>query len=784
MIKNYLLTSIRLIMRNKVHSTINVFGLAIGMACSLLIFIWVQDEFSFDSFHQKSDRIYRLTPYWPFPEMSRLAVTPAPLGEILQNKYPEIETYCRTFMGSNLVFRYKKVKDKELHCLFVDKSFFDIFSFPLIMGDAQKCLIDTHSVVISEAVSKKYFGNENPIGKKILCENRFELTVVAVVKNAPANSKLQFDWVLPLSLLSSEFGMDLSNWGIFDYMTFLLMKPDFEFTETYTIQNFYNDFDSIPSDKKLFLQPITDIHLFSNCIADFESNREIKYVYLLISIAFIILLIACINFINLTTAKSVKRSREVGIRKVTGAMRRDLILQFYGEAFFYAFVSLIVAVGLVELFAPIFSNLSGKQMDIHNYNNLHIVLFLLSILSVTTLISGSYPAILLSAFPPAIVLKINLQKRRGRGAFFRKSLVVFQFGIASLLIVTSLIIFDQLQYIMNKPLGYNDKQLIEIGVEGRIATNIEQFKKQLVAHPSIFSATATASSPLYTTSSSGWQPSDSSEVLRIHFTQVDEDFVPTFGLKMLKGTDFLVDTASKPSQFILNLEALKQLHLSDSVVGSEFLFADEAGVIVGIVNDYHFLNLKEKIAPMLLQYTNSDYELLYLKVDENQIDVVKNFIQQTWNEFEPDIPVKIKYYGEMFGETYQQEQKTAITFQYFSVLAIIISCLGLFGLSQFMTEQRIKEIGVRKTLGATILSIVLLLSVDYIKWVIVATFVSFPVAYFLSEWWLKTYAYHTPIHFLNFGITALIIIAIAISTVLFQVIKTASNNLVDALRNE
>lgn len=780
MFKNYILTSVRQIKRQKVHATINIFGLAIGMACSLLILIWVQDEFSYDSFHKNKDRIYRLTP--ELEGFEQLAVTPAPLGKAVEQMYREVESYVRTFESGNIVFKYNDVKSKEQYCIFTDSTFFDIFSFRFIKGNRDDCLRNPYGIVITETIARKYFGDCNVIGKKIKCENRFELTVEGVIENIPPNSNFRFNIVMPFALLVNEFGVEDDAWHVYDYMTFVLMDESFKYTDDYPIQYFYQDNDPNETKNKLLLQALSDIHLHSECNVDFKRNRNAEYVYLFLLIAFFILLIACINFINLTTAKSLKRSREVGIRKVNGATRIDLIKQFYGEAFSYAFVALIIAIGLVELFVPVFNQISGKNIDIHHFGNLYIYVFFIVVLLVTTLISGSYPALLLSSFRPSVALKMNLRKTKSKGAFFRRFLVVFQFATASVLIVTSLIINQQIMYIADRDLGYNDRNLIKIGIEGKIAENIQKFKEELIAHKNIHSVSATETFPLYMTSSTSWTTKDS--VLRMHFTAVDEDFIHTFGLSLLEGENFDTDDSIKQNGFIINQSAIEAAGFDDAIIGRELTLGNDTGVIIGVINDYHFRNLKDSIAPMLLKYTAENYQHLFIYADDDKISEVKTYIRKKWNNIESDIPVVIKYYGEVFDETYEQELKTAQTFRYFSILAIIISCLGLFGLSQFLTEQRIKEIGVRKVMGATVTEIVRLLSVEYIKWVAMAMGISFPVAYFLSVWWLNRFAYHTDIHIYNFVITAIAIFVIALSTVFYQVIKTAANNPVDALRNE
>ncbi|MCP4704681.1 MAG: FtsX-like permease family protein [candidate division Zixibacteria bacterium] len=777
MFKNYVKIALRNVIRHKGYSFINIFGLAVGLTVCILILLWVQDEYTRDGYHDNLDNIYRVNiRYEQSGQMLNHRATPPALGPALSEEYPEIDNYGRRhFSKAGILIKYKDQISKE-KLAFMDPSMFEICTFPFISGNYETSFKKPNSVVITEETAERYFGNKNPIGEVLTVNNLYDLTVTGVIQNIPNNSLFNFDFITQFATLTEKEGENfLDDWNTFGYQTYVLLKnPESAKDINEKIYNYLAEHDK-DKDIFLYLQPFKDIHLYG-----LNGNGTITHIYIFSTIAIFILLIACINFMNLSTARSIKRAKEIGLRKVVGAQRLHIRIQFLGESILFSLMALLLAVALSELLLPVFNQLAGKQLALSPLEN-GLFLILAGLALITGLISGIYPAMFLSSFSPAKVLK-GIGKTGS--PLFRKVMVTSQFSLSIILIICTIMVSNQLDYMRNKNLGFNKDNIVLIPLNNSLAEQYEPFKNNLQNNPNIISVTATSNK--FGTEMGGstdiyeWEGNHDRKKMSMFIASVDYDFENTFGIEILQGRTFSNEFISDSAAIILNETAIKTMGLEDPI-GKKGPFD---ATIIGVMKDinYHPLNLK--IEPLGLFMESGWHETVAIRIRSENIPATLASIEKEYNNFVSAFPYEFSFLDDEFENLYRSEQRLGIISKYFSGLAIIISCLGLFGLATYSAELRTKEIGIRKVLGATIPNIINLLSREFMILVGIANLIAWPVAYYAVDMWLQDFAYRVGMDWLVFILAGFGTFLIAFLTILFKATGAAKSNPVKALRYE
>ena len=786
MFQNYLKVAFRKMMRQKVFSFINIAGLAIGMAICILIFLWVQDELNYDRFHDNANNICRIVMddqnygvKWP--------VVSIPVGPALKQDFPEIQDMVRISDFRGLITHEDKKFD-EIGA-YVDPSFLEIFSFPLERGNLKASLSSPLSIVISQELAEKFFGQKDPLGKNLKLNQNLDLTVTGVIQNMPENSYFDLDFLAPFEIYEQQ-DHDPTNWGRFQLYTYILLQDHTSFKQLETkIAGLLQEHD-VREGPQLQMEPLTRIHLYAA-----DGGGDIRYIYIFSIIAVFILAIACINFMNLTTARSSTRAIEIGIRKVTGARRTDLVKQFFGESILIALIALVFAITLVFLLLPTLNNLANKQLSLNPHGNWSIIFGFMGIVLFSGFLAGSYPALFLSAMKPVNILKGVLIPARGgtKRALFRKALVVSQFTISIFLIISTFFIFKQLHFIRHRNLGYQKDHIISVSLRGNASEQYEAFKNELLRDSRITHATATSELPVMIGkihTGYNWEGKDPEKESRMTEVIVDHEFIETFDMTIIQGRGFAKDYPSDSSEaYILNEAAVKGMDL-DSPVGKRFEAPIHEGMregtIIGIVKDFHFQPLHDAIEPLVMFILPGNFNYLCIRVQPeiSELSGTIRYIESVWDKFVPNFPFQYSFLDARFDRLYRSEHKTGRIFGYFTFLAIFISCLGLFGLAAQISEQRTKEIGIRKVMGASVAGITFLLTRDFMKWIIAANAIAWPTAYFAMKTWLKNYAYRTSIGIDIFILAAAMAFFIAFLTVSFQAFRAAVADPVKSLRYE
>ena len=789
--KNYFKTAWRNMVRNRVFSIINILGLALGLACSLLIFLWIKDEYSVDAFHQNAKQLYQVYERNYFDGKADASYpTQGLLAEELKKVIPEIQ-YASGFEyasapGTQNTFEAGD-KINKMSGMFAGQDFFSMFSFPLLEGKAQTALNDPSSIAISHTMANKFFGSaENAIGKTIRFENNENLLVTAVFENTPSNSSLQFDFLRSWTDFVKQNDW-VHNWGNTDPQTFVQLRKDANPAKVQAeIKDFIYHYQAKTKGlvTELDLQPFTERYLYSNFKNGYIDGGRIENVRLFTIIAFFILLIACVNFMNLTTARSARRAKEIGVRKVIGALRSSLINQFIGEAMLVTFLSIIAALILVIILLPSFNHLTGKQLALP-FHQPNFWIMLAGLLLLTGLVAGSYPALFMSSLKPVRVLKSNL-KFNWSTIFFRKGLVVFQFTLSVILIIATIVIYQQMQYVQTKNLGYNRENLLYIPIEGDLANKYDLFKQEAINNTAIMNVSKMRNSPTvieHHTNSIYWPGKDPN--LNVFFADgvVGYDFVKTMKLQLVAGRDFSTSFNDSAS-FILNETAVKKIGLKDPV-GKSVTWGSHHGTVIGVIKDFHFSSLHEKIEPLIVRLDeNWNWGTILVRIKAGKTKQAITALHNICSDLNPKFPFTYEFSDLEYAKLYRSEQVVSKLSSLFAFLAIFISCLGLFGLAMFTAEQRNKEIGIRKVLGASAKNIVGLLLINFLKLVAIAFFIAFPVAWIAMNKWLHDFAYRVQIQWWIFVLAGSAAIFIAMITVSFQAIKAAIANPVKSLRTE
>jgi putative ABC transport system permease protein len=783
MFKNYLTMTIRIFRKHKIHSIINIAGLSLGMAICILILLWVQDELSYDRFNANADQIYRVcfSDLWSGNRV-KFSSTPTGIGPALQQDFPEVINSARLYRMPDVLVGHEEKRVVEEYVFLADPSLFELFSFPFVKGDLRSALTDPHSVVLSEQAAVKYFGSSNPVGKILTLGSSNDFIVTGVFKDIPQNSHLRFEILLPFQFLK-ELGVDLQQWTNWAYNTYILLHPESHMIEDQKLTEYYQSHVSSFENVQMHLVPLKDIHLRSQAIGGIGADGDIKYVYIFSFIAFLVLLIACINFMNLATAKSGIRAKEIGMRKVVGAHRRDIIRQFFAESILQAFISLFFALALVKVLLPLFDQITTKELSLDLTGNPLLYLGLLGIAALTGVVAGSYPALFLSSFHPLVVLKElgNLQAKTR--TVFRKVLVITQFSLTIIMIISTIIIANQIKYMRDKKLGFNQDHLVVLSLTSSLTKNYDALKREILQNPSILDVAGASSWQFHGTPSDLWRGDTPDKNVRVFLNNVDEDFLKTFRMEIAEGRFFSREFSEDRHNFVLNETAVKAMGLKDPV-GKPMTISRRKGTVVGVIKDFHFETLGRRIGALCLFAPGEGFRYLFARVNPQNLDVTIRFIQGVWEKFESHYPFHYQFFDDDFDSLYRSERRIGTIVKYFSLLAIFISCLGLFGLATFMAERRTKEIGIRRVLGASFMEIVVLLSKEFAKWVLVSNVIAWPVAYFIMNKWLENFAYRTGIGASIFLASAGLTLGIALLTVSFQSIKAATANPVDSLRYE
>ena len=792
MFKNYFKVAIRALFRDKVYSFINVLGFSIGIACSFLILIWVQDEVRYDRFHEKGARVYRiLEDATDETESLKVGVTAPGLAPHLEKDFPEIQ-HATTYksLGSYLFRTMDNETNVESRMALARENFFDIFSFKFIEGDPKTCLKDPGKIVLTESVANIYFERGNAVGQTIELVDFGTFMVSAVIEDVH-HSHIEFNYLLPFDNVEKVYGHEPDYMHVLNFITYVLLEEGADPSDldqklqTYT-EKFY-ELDEGEEVNPLFTQPLFDAYLKSSDFSyDFITKGDIKSVYIFSLIAIVVLLIACINFMNLTTARSANRAREIGVRKVHGAKKRNVILQFYFESFLITIISFFIALLIVELTLPVFNSVAGKELSISVLKEPGLILFFALIAIFTALIAGSYPALYLSSFIPQKVLKGSLSSG-SKAALFRKVLVILQFSISVILIVSTIIVSKQMHYIQNKKLGYDKEQLIYARLTEQVKSSYDQFKERVKKLPGVVNVSALDNLPIYAGPSSmlgEWEGNPGERSLRMHSVMVDYDFLETMEMELLKGRSFTHEfNDDSNTVFIVNQTAVDKMNLKEPI-GSKFALRGREGTIVGVVKDFHYNTIHHNITPMTLVLDKPNTHSVMIKLADNSHDNTIEKVEEIWKTVEPNYPFNYGYLDQLLETRYIKEAQTQKLFNYFSIFAIIISCLGLFGLSSFMAEQRRKEIGIRKVMGASVVQLVVRLSTEFLKWVLIANIIAIPVAYILMNKWLQGFAFRINLPMMAFFIALVLALLIAVITVSYQTIRAAHANPADTLRYE
>jgi putative ABC transport system permease protein len=800
MLKNYIKIALRNLLRNKAYSVINISGLAIGMACCILILLFVQDELSYDTYHADADHIYRLTTENKSSgEIRYLAVTAAPYAEMISSGIPEIQKYTRFKQHGRVLVKFGEKKFFEERFFYADPNVFEVFSFRLVRGDPKEALTARYSVVLTESLAEKYFGENDPIGQSIILDNQHTFNVTAVMKDVPRNSHFRFDFLASFETLASIRGERyLKHPGYLDFYTYLLLQENTNPRELEAkfqegIKRSYGA--TIAAMRGFQLQPLKSIHLHSKLEYEIEANSSVLYIYIYSAIAFFILLIASFNFMNLSTARSARRAKEVGLRKVLGAFRLQVVKQFLGESVILSLLSLALAIILAALFQGIFSSLTGRELTIGFFDNGALVLGFFGIVLAVGIFAGLYPALFLSAFEPVHTLKGNLGTG-GKSSSFRRFLVVAQFAISIALIAGTLIIQNQLNFMRNQNLGFNKEQVVVIPLYDPSARQAyELIKTELMQNPSIISATASSSVPGKSFNTIAYRPEgipDDEHLSMITFF-VDYDFFKTLDIKLASGRIFSKEfSTDEDAAFILNESAVRQIGWS-SPLQKEVIWPRDLrrkddivkkGQVIGVVKDFNVTSLHQSIEPVIIQIRPGSFRSISVRISPENIRKTLAFIKEKWNKFSPAFPFEYSFLDDDFEKLYKADEKVGKIIGIFSSLAIFVACLGLFGLASFSTEQRTKEIGIRKVLGASVSGIVLLLSREFAKWILAANLIAWPVAYIAMNKWLQNFAYKTRLGIEFFFLSSLLAFAIAFIAVSYQSIKAAVADPIDSIRYE
>lgn len=807
MIYNYLKIAVRNLMKYKFISFINLFGLTVGLTCCLLIFTYILHELSYDKYHPNSSQVYRVTRTFNNAETGAInlelsTIAPAFAPHLL-NDFGEIESMTRTLKNTSIAMKYGDKLFNETNSFFADQNFFDFFKVNVKKGNPKTALTEPFTVMLSEKIAKKYFGDEDPMNKMVRLDNNLDMKVTGIYEALPPNTHFHPELLISFITLNDTtvYGEEnlRTSYGNNSFFTYIKLPKDYDPQKM--IARFPAFIDKHvdmgvafnPSKAtSLGLQKLTDIHLHSHTDYEAEENGDIKRVYVFSAIALFILLIACINYMNLSTARSSLRAREIGVRKVVGAQRKEIIMQFLSESVLVSWTAMLLAFLITWALIPWMNKMSGQTLSINVLLRWEIIVPILLVPFIVGIISGIYPALYMSSFRPVVVLK-GLFNKSGSNISFRKVLVTLQFAISIILIICTAIVFSQMRFMQKKSLGYDRDHIITMNNVPSLNESYETFRNDMLANTNIKELARSSRIPtgrLLDAMGSSIKNGDTLAPTNIDIKYVlaDHDFIKTYGITMAAGRNFSRDYSLDTSSFLLNEAAVKALGFKNpnDILGKDFGYGGRRGKILGVFNDFHFESLHQKIVPLILFVPRNfnNYNAITVKISGNNIQPAIAHIEKVWKKFLPEAPYQYTFLDDNFERLYQAEERQRAVFTTFACLAIFIACLGLFGLSAFAISQRIKEIGIRKVLGANVSTIVTILSKDFMKLVVIAAVIAFPIAWFAMNKWLQDFAYRITIPWWIFIIAGIVAAVIALVTISFQAIKAAVANPVKSLRTE
>ncbi len=785
MIKNYLLIAFRNILRNKLFSGVNILGLAFGICSALLIFLWVNDELEYDHFHANIDRVYRVMENQQYTDGRRytFSSTPGPMAPFIKDKFPEIEKASRfTWDVTNLF----QLDDKSFYETgrYVDPDFLDMFSFPLIKGDP-KGFKEKYGIIITEKLAKKYFGEEDPIGKTLLLNTKSSFVITGVMKDVPKNSSIQFDYLLNFQFFWDENKEWLDEWGNNNIRTFIMLASgtnvaDFSEKLKHEIKEHEDE-----TNVELFIQNHGESYLYGDFENGVQSGGRIENVRIFFIVAAFVLIIACINFMNLSTAQATKRAKEVGLRKVIGAVPAQLFRQFMGESFVTVAIGAVIAVLFAILLIPIFNNITGKALSL-NLLDERVILILLIIVIFTGFAAGCYPALFISDFKPVQVLKGQLKSGHS-AATFRKTLVVIQFSLSIILIISTTVVFRQMTFMQNQDIGFVRDNVFYAWMDGDVGKKYETFRARLLVEPGVENVTASGQLPISignSTSNLQWEGKDPNG--RILFTNMDVDyeFIESLKMQMVEGRGFERSRISDTANYIVNQKAAEKFGFKDGTADHDLTMWEGKGKIVGVVKDFNFGSLHSEVDPLVIRLKPDNVSCLLVRIKEGETSEALKSTEKLWREYAPGYPFKYSFLNQDWEEFYKAEAQQGKVFNTLAILSIFISCLGLFGLSAFSAERRTKELGIRKALGASVPGLVRLMGKEFTVLVITAACIGCPIGYYMMKLWLEKFAYHIDVGALTLVLAAIVCLVISLLTISYHSIRVAASDPVKSLRYE
>ena len=806
MIRNYIKAAWRNLKHNKIFSFINVFGLSVGLSCCMFIGAYLYQELNYDTYPAQANQIYRVGIHLAgnggatdFP-MVDVAVGPG-----IKNAYPEVIAVTRLERDKPAFIKYNDRQFKEEELALADSNFFAVFSIPLLEGDSKTALTSPNSIVITKAFEKKYFG-ESPGLNKILAAGSVLYKVTGVIDKVPDNSHFHADAFISMSTQVTP--STRQTWSNVNFYTYLLLNKNADpkkleasfpqLVAKYVVPEVQHDMGvSLAEAQKsvntfvFYLQPLTAIHLHSATKYEFEANGDIHYIYIFSALALFILILACINFTNLSTASSSKRSKEIGIRKVLGSEKDKLVWQFLTESVMLTLLAMLFALGFVYLLLPYFNNLAGKNISMDFFLNYRAIAFEIILTLFVGIIAGIYPAFFLSSFKILSVLKGNGSLKSASKGTLRSGLIVFQFTISTALIIATFIVFQQLHYMQNVKLGYDKNQVLVLHETYSLGTGIESFKQELLHKNDVVNATISSNVPgsnimtgteVYAKDIADKGPRSE---IQIGIFNIDDTYIPTLGMKILKGRNFYAGSLADSSSIIINEAAVQSLGWGNSdPIGKIIIRSGEHHyTVVGLVKDFHYTSAKQKIGPLMLMYGHDNGSMM-VKIKTADVHGLITDIKKQWDSYNTGLPFSYSFLDDQFAQLYSSEEHVGAIFTTFSVIAVIIACLGLFGLAAFMIRQRVKEIGIRKVLGASPQTITMMLSKEFLLLVVIAALIAFPITWYAMDKWLQSFAYRINIQWWVFALAGIIAVVIAFVTISFQAIKAALANPVKSLRSE
>ncbi|HLK26932.1 MAG TPA: ABC transporter permease [Puia sp.] len=797
MFRNYFKIAFRNIWKNKTSSAINIFGLTIGLTSCLLIALYIKHELSYDGFEKNGDRIARVIMKYSFdgsPETNGGNYTSVRVAKVFPQTFPEVESAIKMLLRERIVnYNEKYIDEKKF--MFADSTFFNMFSFKLLQGDARSALSGPYKTVVTQSTAKKYFGNEDAVGKTFRLgsdSNLYQIT--GVMEDCPTNSQIQFNFLTSFSSLGITKDYENTYWDA-NFTTYLLLrdKKSIASLQAKLPAFMKKEMQGQGATVNFFLEPFDGIHLHSTYVG-FEPNNNISYIYILAAVALLILVIACSTYINLSTARSIERAKEVGVRKVIGAEKKQLFWQFIGESGLMCIMAVLLSMIAAALLLPAFNQLTDKQLHVSSLFSLPFILFSLTIVACVSLIAGSYPALILTGFQPIKVLKGSF-KNTGSGQWLRKSLIVFQFAISVFLIVSTFIVQKQLYYIQHKNLGYDRDHVLVIPMSNTRTKNSKLIKEEFKQNPDVVSVSEIDRSPVEGGGGYNMRTSEmpESQQIAVFANPIDESYITTTGMQIIAGNDLTEQDIKNASldtlrtfQFILNESAAKQLGWKapqDAIGKKMFLGDNRPGYVKAVVKDYHFQSLHDPIRAMVMFPEDWGVKLL-VKLRGNNLPATISFLESKWKELVRTRPFEYRFMDEDYNKLYSSELRLGKVMNLFSTIAIVLACLGLFGLSSYTAQQRFKEIGIRKVLGASISSIVIALSKDFVKLSFIAILIAVPVAWWAMTKWLQDFTYRTDMSWNIYFFAGLVTVVLAIATVSFHAIRAAMMNPVKSLRTE